>query len=603
MPNQEPNSQQQKTPYPHTDECGVLHPEEKSTPGSLSFDRFLHAVEGRLSLSISPVGLALAWLDWGLHLLNAPGKRVELGEKALRKNMKFFIYMLNSMGESDACPCINALPHDRRFKDESWHKWPFNWIHQSFLLRQQWLHNATTNIRGVSQHHENVVSFTARQLMDIFAPSNFVWSNPEVLEETYTSGGMNFVQGFANLLEDIDRKLSNKPPATHDVYKVGENIACTPGKVVYHNRLIELIQYEPTTKTVYQEPILIVPACIMKYYILDLSPENSLVKYLVDKGHTVFMISWKNPTSEDRNLDFEDYRSLGVIDSLDMIARICPKQKVHTIGYCIGGTLLSIAAARMGRDNDMRLQSVTLLAAQTDFEGAGELRLFIDDAQVAYLEDIMWDQGYLSTEQMAGAFQLLRSNDLIWSRIIRQYMMGQRDKAFDLMAWNADATRLPFQMHKQYIRDLVLNNDLAAGRYQAKGRPVNLHQIYAPIFAVGAESDHVAPWDSVYKIHNLVNTEVNFLLTKGGHNAGIISPPGRKHRSYRLSTREPDDRSFTPPETWRILTPEQEGSWWSAWQPWLVSKSGRRVGPPKMGALDQGFPIYGDAPGTYVFQK
>ncbi|HTH16111.1 MAG TPA: alpha/beta fold hydrolase, partial [Magnetospirillum sp.] len=345
---------------------------------------------------------------------------------------------------------------------------------------------------------------------------------------------------------------------------------------------------------------LIVPAWIMKYYILDLSPANSMVRWLVSKGHTVFVISWKNPGAEDRDLGMADYRRLGVTAALDVINAIVPGRKVHATGYCLGGTLLSIAASAMARDGDDRLASLTLLAAQTDFEDAGEIMLFIDESQVTYLEDIMWDRGYLDTKQMVGAFQLLRSNDLVWSRMVRRYFLGEDDHANDLMAWNADATRMPYRMHTEYLRRLFLNNLLAKGRYTVEGRPIALTDIRAPICAVGTTKDHVAPWQSVYKIGILTDTEVTFILCNGGHNAGIVSEPGHQHRSYQIATHADADK-YIDPNTWAARTPHHEGSWWEAWEAWLVkNSSGDMIAPPAMGAPDKGCPPVADAPGHYV---
>jgi polyhydroxyalkanoate synthase len=345
-----------------------------------------------------------------------------------------------------------------------------------------------------------------------------------------------------------------------------------------------------------------VPAWIMKYYILDLSPQNSLVKYLVDHGHTVFMISWRNPESKDRDLGMEDYLKLGVMDAIKAVSAISPKRRIHAVGYCVGGTLLAIAASAMARDFDDRLKSMTLFAAQTDFTEAGELMLFIDESQVTCLENMMWEQGYLDAAQMSGAFQLLRSNDLIWSRLVHEYLLGQREPLTDLMAWNADSTRLPYRMHSENLRSLFLNNDLFEGRYRVDNRPISLEDIRVPIFAVGTVRDHVAPWRSVYKISLLTDTDVTFLLTSGGHNAGIVSEPGHPHRSYQCATRLAD-APYIDPDTWQAETPTQEGSWWPSWQAWLAEQSSGREVPPSIGAPDCGYPLICDAPGTYVLQS
>ena len=567
-----------------------------------TIDRFVHAALGRMTMSVSPAGLMLAYLDWLVHLSMAPGKQGELAQKAMRKAVRFAVYAARAVVDAETPPSIEPLPHDRRFRGEDWQQPPYNLIAQSFLLHQQWWHNATTGVFGVSPHHEDVVSFVARQILDMFSPTNFPMSNPEVLKATVAQGGGNFVRGAVNFIEDWERAVAARKQVGAEQFPVGEVVAATPGKVVYRNKLIELIQYAPTTDSVYAEPVFIVPAWIMKYYILDLSPANSMVKYLVDKGHTVFIISWKNPVAEDRDLGIESYYYDGVMDSLRAISTIMPERRIHAVGYCLGGTLLSIAAAALARDNDQRLKSVTLFATQVDFTEAGELMLFIDESQVAYLEDIMWDQGYLDTKQMAGAFQMLRSNDLIWSAMVREYLLGERRPMNDLMAWNADATRLPYRMHRDYLRRLFLDNDLAEGRYLVDDRPVALRDINVPMFCVGTVNDHVAPWKSVYKIHLLTNTDITFVLTSGGHNAGIVSEPGHPRRSYQIGARH-NHSIYGDPDTWRAATPVEEGSWWTEWQSWLVEHSTDRTEPPSFGAPDHGYPVLAEAPGTYVLQE
>ncbi len=563
-------------------------------------DRLLHAWQGRLTSSLSPAALLLPFADWAIHLANAPGKQAALIEKAMRKWVRFGLYLARAAAEPATPPCIDPLPQDHRFTGDAWREPPFRQIYQAFLLQQQWWHNATTGIRGVAAGDERIVAFTVRQILDIFSPSNFVLTNPEVLRQTLAESGQNFVRGALHFMEDWERAVAGRKPVGTEAFQPGRELAVTPGKVVFRNELIELIQYTPTTPAVHPEPVLIVPAWIMKYYILDLSPENSLVRYLVESGFTVFAISWRNPTAAQRDLDMDDYRRLGVLAALDVIGAVCGAVPVHACGYCLGGTLLAITAAAMARDGDDRLKTLTLFAAQTDFSEAGELTLFTGESQIAYLEDTMWEQGYLDARQMSGAFQLLRSNDLVWSQLVRQYLKGERAPMSDLMAWNADATRLPYRMHAEYLRRLFLENDLAEGRYTVEGRPVALADIHTPAFVVATQRDHVAPWRSVHKIHLLTDTDVTFILTSGGHNVGIVDPPPAPGRSYRRSHRPADGR-YVDPDSWIAQNPELPGSWWPAWTEWLAEYSSPEAAPPALGAAAKGYPPLADAPGRYVF--
>jgi polyhydroxyalkanoate synthase len=567
-----------------------------------ALDRFVHAGIARATLGLSPASLTHAFSDWFLHLATSPGKQGQLLEKAQRKWLRYLNYALNTATGQECSRCIEPLEQDDRFDHPLWQQAPFNLIYQGFLFTQQWWHNATTGVAGVEPHHEDVVTFTTRQILDAFSPSNHPLLNPQVLEVTRAEIGLNFVRGFQNLFEDWRRAVLGEPPVGAENFRVGHDVAVTPGQVIFRNELIELIQYAPTTKHVKAEPVLIVPAWIMKYYILDLSPQNSLVRWLVSQGFTVFMISWKNPDATDRDRGVDDYRKLGVMGALDAVAEIVPGQKIHGVGYCLGGTLITLAAAAMARDGDDRLASLTLLAAQTDFTEAGELQIFIDDSEVAFLEDMMWEKGYLDARQMLGAFQLLRSNDLIWSRTVREYLCGRRPAMFDIMAWNSDGTRLPYKMHSEYLRHFYLRNDLAQGRYTVDGRPVVVSGIRVPIFAVATISDHVAPWQSVYKIHLLADTEVTFLLTNGGHNAGVISEPGRAGRVYQVAVK-PDLQSYVDPNAWRLEVPQREGSWWPEWAQWLIEHSTNDTVPAQVGAPDKGYPPLGGAPGYYVLQE
>ena len=569
----------------------------------VDIDRIYHAFEANSTLSLSPRSLGVAFFSWALHLAVLPGKRTELILEILIKAMKYCNYLGYAYENIEYLGCFTPKSEDRRFGGAEWTKWPFNAMAQGFLMLESCWQSATTHIHGLSCHHENVVSFTIRQILDIFAPSNFIATNPEVLGRTREQSGANLLRGWFNFLEDVKRAQCREKPVGAENFRVGENIAVTPGKVIFRNRLIELIQYSPATGQVYAEPLLIVPAWIMKYYILDLSPHNSLARHLVEKGYTVFMISWKNPDSEDMDVSLDDYRALGVMAALNVISAVAPDRKIHTLGYCIGGNILSIAAAAMARDDDNRIASLTLLTTQNDFTEAGELMLFIDECQVTYLEDTMWLKGYLDTKQMSGAFQLLRSNDLLWSRYIQDYLMGQRRPATDLMAWNADTTRMPYRMHSEFLRSLFLDNDLASGRYIAGGRPIFLSDIKGPIFLVAALRDHVAPWRSVYKFLFQNNAEeITFVLCSGGHNAGIVSEPGGHSRSFRMSTRKGGEKHVDP-DSWLKKTPEQTGSWWTPWESWLAARSSSLVSPPRMGAPDKGLLPLCDAPGTYVHKE
>lgn len=566
-----------------------------------SFDRLIYGAIARLTSGLSPFALIQAYTDWAWHAFMSADKRMELMREATEASARFLSYCLCSWQHPDCAPCIEPLQQDKRFVDSSWRRRPFDLFYQSFLLAEEWWRRATTGVHGVAKHHEDIVAFVARQILDAMSPKNFPLTNPEVIDQSLKQGGMNFVHGALNFYEDWERLVRGEKPAGTEKFKVGSDVAVTPGEVVYRNRLIELIQYAPATARVQAEPVLIVPAWIMKYYILDLSPHNSLVRYLVEHGFTVFMISWKNPGSADGDLSMEDYRELGVMAALDAVSAIVPERQIHAVGYCLGGTLLAIAAAAMARDGDSRLKSLTLFAAQTDFTEAGELNLFIDEAQVQFLEDLMATANYLDGKQMSGAFQLLRSNDLFWSAAVHEYLMGERTPMIDLMAWNADTTRMPYRMHSEYLRRFFLRNDLAEGRYEAGGKGVSLRDIRVPIFAVSTVTDHVAPWRSVYKIQMLSDADVTFVLSNGGHNAGIVNPPGHPNRHHQIATHK-EHEIYIDPDDWQESAPRRDGSWWPCWREWLDRLSSKKVEPPRMGALEKGLRPLCDAPGTYVLE-
>jgi polyhydroxyalkanoate synthase len=565
-------------------------------------DRLFHAALAPLTFGISPISLSQAWWDWALHLAASPGKQQEVATKAWEKLARLQHFLACCAPEkADPSSCISPLPQDRRFLHPSWQHFPYNAMHQSFLLTQQWWHNATTGLPGVTKKHERLVEFYSRQFLDMMSPSNFPLLNPEIMERTVADRGGNLVRGLGNMIEDLARRIEDRPPAGAEGYRPGIEVAVTPGEVIFRNELIELIRYRPMTDTVKAEPVLIVPAWIMKYYILDLSPGNSLVRYLVESGFTVFCISWHNPGRAQSGLSFDDYRRLGVMTALDAVRAVTGSTAIHGVGYCLGGTLLSIAAAAMARDRDSRFASLSFFAAQVDFEEPGELGLFVDESQISLLEDIMWTEGTLDQRRMAGAFQMLRSQDLVWSRMVREYLIGERSPMTDLMAWNADATRMPFRMHSEYLRQLYLGNDLAQGRFKVDGRPVHVEDIRVPVFAVGTVTDHVAPWRSVFKLIHLLDTDVDFVLTSGGHNAGIVSEPGHPRRSYRhLNYRH--GAPHPDPDDWAAGALQMTGSWWPAWIEWLRLHSSHDVpSTPRTKGSDDFVPI-SSAPGAYVLE-
>lgn len=558
---------------------------------SNSLDQLIHASQAQFTGFLSPPSLALAYLDWAMHLANAPGRQFELYQLGIAQWRR--LLSRTEWREPER--------RDHRFQDEGWKHAPFNYFAQAFLLLEEWVNSLSNGTPGVDARHANVISFARRQLLDVFSPSNCPWMNPEVCRAAAKERGWNFINGARHLLEDSWRAINHQQLSPASNFVLGKDLATTPGKIVFRNELIELIQYAPATPRVKAEPILVVPAWIMKYYILDLSPHNSLIRYLVEHGFTVFCISWRNPREAMRDVGLDDYRRLGVMAALDAIDAICGGERIHACGYCLGGTLLSIAAAAMARDCDRRFTSITLLAAQTDFHEAGELQLFIDESELALLDDVMRSQGYLDSTQMAGAFQMIRSNDLIWSRMVKDYLLGERAKPSDLMAWNADATRMPYKMHSEYLRRLFLNNDLAEGRLLVDGSPVTISEIDLPFFCVSTETDHVAPWTSVYKIHLLNSGDITFVLTSGGHNAGIVSEPGHPQAHYKIA-RRPPVWPYLAPSDWQEQAQKVEGSWWPEWVSWLNDRSSKEISPPSLGA-DGPFAAAGDAPGTYVFER
>ncbi|TVS03492.1 MAG: alpha/beta fold hydrolase [Rhodobacteraceae bacterium] len=561
-----------------------------------TLDRGAMASLARMTGGVSPHAMLDAWGDWAMHLARAPGRQLELMERARDNWFKLVQFAASGASGKEGKKPFTPGTYDTRWSHEGWDRPPFALWQQSFLATQDWWQAATGDLRGLRKQNAERTGFIMRQLLDTVSPSNFPLANPEIIEETWKSAGRNLIDGALHYADDAQRVLTQEHRPVPEEFALGKTLAATPGEVVFRNDLMELIQYSPSTEQVYAEPMLIVPAWIMKYYILDLSPNNSFIRWLVAKGHTVFCISWRNPSAEHAELSLEDYRLKGIMQALDVIGDIVPGARVHANGYCLGGTLLAIAAAAMARDHDDRLASVTLMAAQVDFAEAGELLLFLDESQVAFLEDLMWSQGYLDRPQMSGAFAAIRSEDLIWSRAVRRYHLGEPDLPTDIGVWVNDTTRMPARMHSEYLRGVFLENRITAGRFAVEGRVIALKDIAVPMFVVATETDHIAPWRSVYKTALFTDCDQTFVLTKGGHNTGILSEPGHPRRHYRISYR-PAGAHYQGPNRWLAAHEPQPGSWWPEWAEWLASQSGDLVAPPPL--REQGL---GRAPGSYVLQ-
>jgi polyhydroxyalkanoate synthase len=574
-------------------------------PAAASIDKALHSQLSRASMGLSPISLSLAFADWAMHLAVSPGRQALLGSLGMSLSWQAWVNTLQVETEVD----VHDTPvpeKDHRFKDDAWKKWPFKALKESFQASDSWWQESA-RVDGVGRHHQHVVNFFSRQWLDALSPSNWPLTNPEVLKKTRESMGQNLLQGHKNYLLDLKehhkaRAIDGPGPLKPLDYEVGKDVAVTPGKVVFRNHLVELIQYTPSTKKVVPEPLLIVPSCIMKYYILDLSPANSMVRFLVGRGYTVFMMSWRNPDASDRDLGMQDYLQMGVMECMAAVKSLTGAPRIHAMGYCLGGTFLSIVAAALGRPENANrwaylpeLATATLLASLTDFSEPGELGVFIDDDQIQTLRETMSRTGYMPGRQMGGAFQFLNSRELIWARQTHRYLLGEDNAGNDMMSWNTDVTRLTECMHSEYLSSLYLDNALASGHYRLGGTGVALMDIKVPMLVVGTVRDHVSPWRSVYKIHLLTDTHTTFILAAGGHNAGIVSEPGHPRRSYQLASVE-SGHGWTEPDEWVATAPAFEGSWWEAMDAFLKARSGKPVSPPPFHAEQ----VLGDAPGDYV---
>ncbi|EAR20241.1 class I poly(R)-hydroxyalkanoic acid synthase [Nitrococcus mobilis] len=500
----------------------------------------------------------------------------------------------------DIEPMIRPHEKDKRFKHESWESnLLFDFIKQSYLLTADYLHHTVKNIEGLDDKTEKKIDFYTRQFINAMSPSNFLATNPEILSKTIESRGQNLLKGLNNLLEDLERgggalKIRMTDP---DAFELGRDLALTPGKVIHQTDLAQLIQYEPATEQVYKRPILFIPPWINKYYILDLQPKNSLIKWLVERGHTVFTLSWRNPSAAFADKAFDDYLLEGPLAALDAIGQAVDAKEINLVGYCLGGTLLACALAYMAARKDHRAHSATFFTSLLDFENPGELEIFVDEDQLKSLEQQMERRGYLVGDQMARTMSSLRANDLIWSFFVNNYLRGEDPFPFDLLYWNQDSTNMPARMHAFYLRNMYLENRLREpGGVVLAGEPIDLGKVKVPAFFLSTREDHIAPWKATYQGLRLLSGKARFVLSGSGHIAGVINPPAKNKYGYWTNTRAPED-----PDEWLAAAEYHPGSWWPHWLGWLNSKGGAKVAGRQVGA-GQLEPIE-DAPGSYVRER
>ncbi|HWA92308.1 MAG TPA: class I poly(R)-hydroxyalkanoic acid synthase [Rhizomicrobium sp.] len=512
----------------------------------------------------------------------------------------------------EAKPVVAPAAGDKRFKDKDWEEnQVFDFIKQSYLLTANWMQDTVAKVNGdLDEKTAKRIAFFTKQFADAIAPTNFVLTNPEVLRTTMQSNGQNLVKGLDNLLDDLERgegQLSIRQSA--DAFRIGENIATAPGKVVFRNALIELLQFDPTTEKVYEKPLLIFPPWINKFYILDLRPENSFIRWAVNQGYTVFVASWVNPDRKLAQKSFEDYMREGIFAALDAVRDATGVEKVNTIGYCIGGTLLSATLAFMAAKGDDRVNSATFFAAQADFSEAGDLQVFIDDEQLESMRQTMEAAGgVLEGKKMGTTFNMLRANDLIWSFVVSNYLLGKEPAPFDLLYWNSDTTRMPEATHLFYLREFYKNNALSQGKMSFDNVKLDLKKVTVPVYLQSAKEDHIAPFRSVYKSTRLFGGPVRFIIAGSGHIAGVINPPSAKKYQYWTNEHagaQTDGKIAGPypatVEEWQAGTVEHPGSWWGDWDRWLSKISGKKVAARTPG--DGKLKVLGDAPGSYVQVK
>ncbi|WP_275096534.1 class I poly(R)-hydroxyalkanoic acid synthase [Sedimenticola hydrogenitrophicus] len=550
-------------------------------------------------MDLDPFNLMKSSAEWYAAVAKDPQNAINANLSFLQKSMELYQHSLTSLlgGGVAAEPVIIEDKGDRRFKHEGWEEQPaFNAIKQSYLLVSKWLRDQVQGVEGLDEHTAEKVEFFTERYLDAMSPTNFAATNPAVIEKVIETKGANLVHGLKNMLEDLEAGKGELRIRMTDTsaFELGGNVATTPGKVVFQNRMFQLIQYTPATDSALKRPLLVIPPWINKYYVMDLQPKNSLLKWLVDQGHTVFVVSWVNPDSSYAETSFADYVTEGVIAAVDAVEQATGESEINMIGYCIGGTLLATTLAYMQAKGDQRVKSATFLTTMLDFASPGELGVFIDEEQICGLEKKMNESGYLDGTQMAGTFNLMRANDLIWSFYINNYLLGNDPRPFDLLYWNSDSTRMPARMHAWYLRNLYLENNLCKpGGVTINGVPIDISKVDIPVCFVSTVEDHIAPWKSTCSGARLFSGDVRFMLGGSGHIAGIINPPAAGKYNYRVTDRLPADV-----ETWAAEAEVVEGSWWPEWDRWVKALADDQVAARQPG--DNGMPIIEEAPGSYV---
>lgn len=539
-----------------------------------------------------------AFMELTQKMMQDPGRYVEAQVNLWNDYMALWRNTtLKMLGEDSGEPVIEPEKGDRRFKDEQWQENEvFDFIKQSYLLTARWMNSTVNDVDGLDPQTARKVDFYTRQFADAIAPTNFALTNPEVLRATSETGGENLINGLENMLEDLEKGKGKLriSMTDEDAFELGVNVAVTAGKVVFQNDLIQLIQYEPTTEQQHATPLLIMPPWINKYYILDLREKNSLVKWLTDQGYTTFVVSWVNPDETLSDKGFEDYMLEGAIGAIEAVKKACKVKHVHVAGYCIGGTLLSATLAYLKAKGDDSVKTATFLTALTDFRDVGDIQVFIDEEQVEGLEKRMDESGgFLEGADMAATFNMLRSNDLIWSFVVNNYLLGKDPFPFDLLYWNADSTRMPKEMHSFYLRNMYLENNLVKpGGITLGGVPIDLTTVDLPTYMISCKEDHIAPWISTYEATKLFKGKVRFVLSASGHIAGVVNPPAAGKYCFWTNTKNPESA-----EDWLADSKENPGSWWTDWDKWLKPKSGKKIAARVPGK--GGLKVIEDAPGAF----